>query len=415
MSDYDIRMKRLSDAIELKEPDQVPNITMGQVFPILDAGYTMKDALYNFDVLTDSLVKFAEKYKPDSLMCINAQLAGLGPVYELMGIKNLEWAGKKGTKISDTSCHQYIEYPILEEEDFPEFMTDYLSWFLTKGLPRNFAVAEPFAKMGLTAIMPMYLGFQALPMAFYTPEAREMVETFWKIGDLLVDIDKKGFALAAELAEKGFPTQAMGFAYAPFDAYSDLMRGTVLSLQDLYDHEDAVLQYNAKFLAEMKAGIAAQGQVLKGKWVFVPLHKGMDTFMSDEQYRKFYWENGLRDVIECIIENGMTPYIYTEGPYDSRIDCLKEVPKGKVIYHFEECDMARAKKELGDIACISGNFPTTMLQFGTPAQVRDEVKRLLDICAPGGGYLFDTSCALDEAKRENVEAMFESVALYGKK
>jgi len=414
MSDYETRLKRLNDAIALKEPDQVPNITQGQCFPILDAGHTMKDALYNFDILEDSLVKFAQKYQPDSLMCINATLCGMGPAYELMGIKNLHWAGMKDSPISDKSCHQYIEYPILEDDEFPEFMTDYLSWFLEKGMPRNFGAVEPFSKMGLTTIMPMYLGFQALPMAFSSPEAREMIETFWKVADLMKDIDQKNFAMIGKLAELGFPAQALGFGYVPFDAYSDMMRGTILSLQDLYDHEDAVLQYNAKFLNEMKAGIAAQGQVLKGKWVFVPLHKGMDRFLSDEQYRKFYW-NDLREVIECIIDNGMTPYIFTEGPYNSRLECLKEVPKGKVIYHFEECDMARAKKELGDIACISGNFPVTMLQFGTVAQVRDEVKRLLDICAPGGGYMFDTSCALDEAKRENVEAMMEAVSLYGKK
>jgi len=415
MSDYDVRMKRLDDAISLREPDQVPNITMGQCFPILDAGYTMADALYDFDVLADSYIKFVQQYKPDSIMCINAQLAGLGPVYELMKIKNLQWAGKPGTPIDDKSCHQYIEYPILEDDEFPEFMTDYLSWFLTKGMPRNFGITEPFATMGLTTIMPMYLGFQAMPMAFYSPEAREMIETFWKVGDLLVDIDQKNRALLDKLTELGFPSQAQGFAYAPFDAYSDLMRGTILSLEDLIDHPDVVSHYNAKFLAEMKAGIAAQGQVLAGKWVFVPLHKGMDKFLSREQYRKFYWEDGLRDVIECIIDNDMTPYIYTEGPYDSRLEFLKEVPKGKVIYHFEECDMALAKKVLGDVASISGNFPVKMLQFGTPAQVRDEVKRILDICAPGGGYLFDTSCALDEAKHENVEAMMEAVSEYGKK
>ena len=50
----------------------------------------------------------------------------------------------------------------------------------------------------------------------------------------------------------------------------------------------------------------------------------------------------------------------------------------------------------------------------TPDQVRDEIKALIDTCAPGGGYMFETSCGLDYAKRENVEVMFDTVRNYGK-
>jgi uroporphyrinogen-III decarboxylase len=115
----------------------------------------------------------------------------------------------------------------------------------------------------------------------------------------------------------------------------------------------------------------------------------------------------------AIIESGKVPYIYTEGKYNTRIDCLTEVPPGKVVYHFEDEDMAVAKKKLGGIACISGGFPAALLDWAKPEQVRDEVKRLLDACAPGGGFIFETTCGMGNCKRENVEAMFETVLQYG--
>ena len=118
----------------------------------------------------------------------------------------------------------------------------------------------------------------------------------------------------------------------------------------------------------------------------MPLHKGMDGFMGDEQYRNYYWRH-LQKIIEEIIDSGHVPHIYTEGKYNSRLDCLAEVPKGKVFYHFEEVDMAEAKKKLGDVACIAGGFRATLLEWGTKQEVIDECKRLLDICAPGGGLL----------------------------
>ena len=45
----------------------------------------------------------------------------------------------------------------------------------------------------------------------------------------------------------------------------------------------------------------------------------------------------------------------------------------------------------------------------------DECKRIIDICAPGGGFIFETAYGMDYAKEENVEAMFDTVRNYGKK
>jgi uroporphyrinogen-III decarboxylase len=160
--------------------------------------------------------------------------------------------------------------------------------------------------------------------------------------------------------------------------------------------------------------IKMQGRMIPGKHVFMALHKGMDGFMSDEHYREFYW-NHLQIIINTIIDAGMVPYIYTEGKYNTRLECLKEVPKGKVIYHFEEVDMVQAKKILGDTATVSGGFPVYLLDYGTKQEVIDECKRLIDVCAPGGGFIFETSCGMDLAKKENVEAMVDTVRTYGKR
>jgi len=90
------------------------------------------------------------------------------------------------------------------------------------------------------------------------------------------------------------------------------------------------------------------------------------------------------------------------------------VPKGKVVYAFEKADPVNVKKQLGDTACISGLFPCFLLHYGTKQQVIDEAKRLIDIMAPGGGFIFNTDAGFDHAKPENVEAMFDTVKNYGK-
>jgi len=102
-----------------------------------------------------------------------------------------------------------------------------------------------------------------------------------------------------------------------------------------------------------------------------------------------------------------------EGTYNTRLEHLKDVPAGKVIYNFEYIDMANAKKVLGDRCCIAGNVPATMLAYGKKEDVVDYCKWLIDTCAPGGGYIMDSGTMIDNAKPENIDAMFETVFKYG--
>lgn len=106
--------------------------------------------------------------------------------------------------------------------------------------------------------------------------------------------------------------------------------------------------------------------------------------------------------------------MYTEGAYNTRLKYLKEVPKNKVVYHFENVDLKLAKKELGDTACLMGGFPVYSVRYGTPERIREEVKQHLEIMAPGGGYLFTTGYSLEDCPQENMEALLEAVDMYGK-
>jgi uroporphyrinogen-III decarboxylase len=137
----------------------------------------------------------------------------------------------------------------------------------------------------------------------------------------------------------------------------------------------------------------------------------MDGFMSPKQYEQLYWKP-LKKVMMALIDMGVTPFIYTEGKYNTRLEYLTDVPKGKVVYHFEEADMKKAKSMLGGIACITGNLSITLMEFGKKEQVVDYCKFLIDTCAPGGGYIFDFNGSLHNAKKENLEALFEVFETY---
>jgi uroporphyrinogen-III decarboxylase len=146
--------------------------------------------------------------------------------------------------------------------------------------------------------------------------------------------------------------------------------------------------------------------------VFIPLHKGLDGFMSPTQFKTFYWPT-LKRLIEGLIEGGCTPFVFWEGDVSSRLETIGDVPRGKAVYAFERTDMFRAKEVLGDQVCLKGNVPLSLLMTGTPDEVRDHCKKLIDGVGKGGGFIMDSSTVIDDAKPENVRAMFEITKAYG--
>ena len=45
--------------------------------------------------------------------------------------------------------------------------------------------------------------------------------------------------------------------------------------------------------------------------------------------------------------------------------------------------------------------------------MEDYVKRLIDTCAPGGGFVLGTGVVVDDAQAANLHAMFDTGKTYG--
>jgi uroporphyrinogen-III decarboxylase len=150
----------------------------------------------------------------------------------------------------------------------------------------------------------------------------------------------------------------------------------------------------------------------RGVSAMFPLHKGADGWMSDKQFEKFYWPS-LKKTVEAFIDEGILVTLFAEGSYETRLDSVNEFPKGAVQWLFDRTNMAKAKKALGDKCCIAGNVPTSLMATGTPKQVKEYCKKLIETCAPGGGYILSCGASIDNGKAENIRAMIDAAKEYG--
>ena len=140
--------------------------------------------------------------------------------------------------------------------------------------------------------------------------------------------------------------------------------------------------------------------------MFIPLHKGSDNFMSLDQFKRFYWPT-LRELLVALVKEGLNPVLLVEDPYTSRLDTIRDVPEGKIIYWFENVGMVKAKAILGGKACIMGNVPMSLLATGTVAQVKEHCRKLVDAVGRNGGYIMSSAAVLDDARFENVRALID--------
>ena len=215
------------------------------------------------------------------------------------------------------------------------------------------------------------------------------------------------------MREEGFPTQGGGMAQAPFDLLGDFLRGTKGLMIDMYRRPEMVLRAVEMLLPlEIERGITT-AKMSGSKLVFIALHKGLDGFMSPEQFKRFYWPT-LRELVLALIGADLVPYLFWEGVCTSRLDTIKDIPPGKAMYRFEATDIFKAKDALRDRVCIRGNVPVSILATGTPDDVKAYCKRLIDYVGKGGGFLMDSSAGVTDARPANLRAMFEFSREYGR-
>jgi hypothetical protein len=405
---YKANINRIKDAIQMKKtPDRVPVTILPSTFPWLHAGMTVEEAMYDYDKCIEAFKKFILEFKPD--MHIGAAVPGPGKFYEILDYKLYKWPGHG---VAPEHSYQCNEGEYMKPEEYDLLLMDPSFYFRNFYLPRVFGALEGFTMLAPhTATLEMYgLAFNYVPYAL--PPVQNTFKALFEAG---AEALKWAMAMGAsngELATLGFPNIAAGYSKAPFDVIGDTLRGTRGIMMDIYRQPDKLLKTLDAFVPIMIGMGVGSMQASGNPLVFMPLHKGADGFLSDEQFKRFFWPT-LQAVIVGIIEAGGIPFPALEGHWDSRLNVIQDIPKGKTAWMVDQSDIVQAKKTLGKNACLVGNVPSSMLRLSTPDEVKAYCKKLIDTVGKGGGYIMSNGAFFDEAKPENVKAMVDVTKEYG--
>jgi len=406
-ANYKASITRIKDAIQLKEPDRVPVTVFPNMFPFTYSGMTVQEAMYDYDKCATAFKKFVLDFEPD----IHWGAAGPGPgkFFEILDYKLYSWPGHGVAPEYSYQCNEG-EYMTADEYDL--LITDPSFFFRNFYLPRVFGALDGFKMLPpLTSILEMYgVAFSFIPYGL--PPVQGTFKALFEAGAEALKWAGAMGGVDGELATLGFPNILGGFTKAPFDTIGDTLRGTKGIMLDMYRRPDKLLQAMEAITPIMISMGVGAAQQTGNPLIFIPLHKGADGFLSDEQFEKFYWPT-LRKVIVGLTDAGCVPLPAAEGGYSSRLKIVKDLPRGKTVWMIDQTDMAKAKETLGQNACLLGNVPSVMLSVGTPQEVRDYAKKLIDTAGKDGGFIMGNGSFFDHAKPENVKAMVDFTKEYG--
>jgi uroporphyrinogen-III decarboxylase len=404
---YAERMKRIMDAVELRQPDRVPVAFFNLFWLARYGGISYREAMHDYDRLAEIARRAFLELQPD-MYAHPHLLTAVGPVMEKLGYRQLQWPGH-GT--ADNVSYQYIDREYMKPEEYDDYLLDPTGFYLRTYLPR---VGEAYQGIEGLPLFPglYYMRLVIASRQFASPGVQRALAALKETGEEAMRLVACANRFEADMTALGFPLSNGATAPAPFDFFADYLRGSRGIMLDMYRRKDKLLAAIERAAIFITRQTIATCKASTSPIVFIPLHWAFDGFMSPQQFKLFFWPS-LRKFMFDLIDAGLIPMPLWEGDCTSRLETIADIPSGKAIYWIERADLVRAKQVLGDVVCLRGNVPASMLTTGTPDEVDAFSRRLIEKVGRGGGLILDCGIGIpDESKPENVKAMFEAARKY---
>lgn len=389
-------------------PDRVPVHIPSGNFPAYYSGYNMMRVMNDYEAMERSWLRFMEDFYDDMDSFMGPGFVHSAPAMEIVDYKSYKWPGHGLGE--DVNSFQFVEDPIMSADEYDALIEDPSDFSFRRLVPRTVGTLKPLESFPALNTL-LFLSLMVV-YPFADPSLRAAFQSLIKAGEEMEKWQKHVMKVNQAALEAGFPAVHGGLAIAPFDIIADFLRGTRGAVLDMYRCPEKMLQAIDMLTGLTIKRILSGVNAAHGFSVSFPLHKGDDTFMSRKQYETFYWPS-LKKVIDACIDEGISVHLFAEGRYNDRLEYIGDFPKGWVTWQFDQTDMANAKKMVGKTCCIVGNVPASIVITGSAKEVKECCRKLIETCAPGGGYILSGGAMATEAAAENLRAFMEAAEEYG--
>ena len=406
---YHERMGRFEDALQLKVPDRIPILWSdgGSYFAAKYVGMIIQDALYDVKKWFMANKKVIMDFAPDVFLSPHFFS---GRIYEILDHKSAKWPGHG---VPPDQAIQFGNQDNMTADEYNVFLDDPSDYTLRTFLPRVYRALEPLQDLFPLRLFSMGEEPTKLIEAFAKPEIVTAINALIEAGKVSKEWVATSEVFDQEMCELGFPAFGWNVVMPPFDHISSPLRGMRGVMIDMYRQPEKLLEAIERVTPWLIKTVVDEAKRSGYPRVYVGLYWGADGNMSLKHFDRFYWP-GLKTVVSGLLDAGLTLIVSFDGSFNSKLEHIAELPKGKIVCFFDSMtDIFRAKEILGSKLCIGGNLPTSMLQIGTPQQIKKYSKKLIDVCGEGGGFVMTTQTITEEAKPELVKVYIDFIKEHG--
>jgi len=350
------RMARVQAAIRLEQSDRTPvSLMMDYKFPCRYKGVTQGEYFRNRRAGNQLVIEvFDELGGWDMVQAITSTTRDRDILEAPMRIK------VPGKDIGEDEVIQWEEVEVLTEKDYDKIIEKGWKKFIYDFYPRfrGWDTGEYHSRMEARAPREIEQQRQALK--------------FWE--------------------EREYPVFGGGDVFTPLMMLSccRTMTKFTMDLHRIPDKVQAVMDAMVDDLIEVSiAGVKAIGES-PSRWIptkLLVLERGGCFYYPLRIFERFELPY-MKKMVEAFIVEGITPILHFDQDWTLNMPYLKELPQGECFIQLDSCtDIFKAKEVLRGHMCIMGDVPPSLLSLGTPQEVEDYCKKLVDVVGQGSGFI----------------------------
>ncbi|MCL6477288.1 MAG: uroporphyrinogen decarboxylase [Peptococcaceae bacterium] len=355
---YQERKTRITKAIALEKPDRTPVVLGVAAFAATASNMSLADFVSDLDNATKAMLQTFDMFDADSFDHGTFCTSSLSYLWlSKVKLPGVELPENSLWQVQENELMTIEDYDLIINEGWPKFYETFMRERIGNGVPERFARFVGATK----SVIDLWAEHDAFPMnagVFTTPY--EMFCGGRSMTKFIMDLYK-------------IPDKVQ----AAMDAAAPYMIGPALEL------------------VKQAGGFG----VWIGGW------RSAGSLLSKKLWERFlypYYEKLVYEVDQA----GIVPILHLDSDWTRDLDRFRSLPKGKCILATDgETDLYKAKEILGDHMCLMGDVPAALLTVGTPDEVYNYSRKLIEDLGPNG-FILHSGCDVPfNAKIENVRAM----------
>jgi len=369
--------ERVETAIRLTEkPDRVPIVPqLTKAYTATYAGLTQAEACLDDELVLRSMIKIYDEVGGwDALYCDI-------PDTEMMQIlfwqQPLRWA-VPGRELPDDYTMQVIEEEVLKIEEYNRIAEEgWYKFYYDDYVYRITNLEKP----------------------------DDVKKELKHLGDLVCIAEK-------EWEKRGIKNLCGAIDFHPFFKLS-LMRSMIRFTEDLYYRPELVERALQRMTNDMIPPLIETCKKTGIKIASFVEERASAFYYPLKVFERFWWKY-TEQIVDALWSEGIVLVMHLDTDWGKNIPYFKKLPKGSVVLELDSMtDIFSAKEVLRGHQAFHGDLAPSIQSIGSPEDVADYCKKLIDNVGYDGGLLLGVGCEIPpDCKKENFLVMLETTKTY---